>query len=443
MSTEKKVSLQQRKHKERQRLPNRVQMAEQAGTWMIALSIIVICVPFFILLGYEIGNRIVDPPLIPLSVPWKAYSGPYPPLSEFKWTGDLTRMARIPFFLNKVKEGPFPERFCHRITDEWGFVNRPTGEARVPIDETNEIILTGTSYMAEGSTIEKTLASRLEDKLNRNVYNAAWPSAGPAQSVLKVLTDANFCQNRQKLIILGVIQRYLYSWAFEQVFQYLEEDGSIIKTMPTNPTADPQLEDYLNWRKTIENHMERTSPVRKWAALYAGRPLPPMVFDRGLDAPVSVSNLTIFNNAPILFYTGDIASTYHSYQAREGDRIVEAIKRIKACCSKKKIDFLMILVPDKYEVYRNHLNNPLYSNKRLPGSEWPSHPDRRAPEVLVEQLEKEGIAALDLYTPLYQQQFRKDANHLLYWVNDTHWSDEGIEIASDELARYLRANMQK
>ncbi len=432
----KKLSLEAIKYRERMQLPNRVLEAEQDGRLKINLAILLLLLPFLLFALFEFGGRIIDPPLRPLSKPWKAYSGPYPPLSQYKWTGDLTRMARIPYFDRLVENSPFPARFTHRITDEWGFVNRPRGQERQPIDKNHRIVLTGTSYMAEGSTIDHTFASQLEKNLEESVYNASFPSAGPSDSLLKVLTDTNFCSGKEDILILGIIQRYLYDWAFNEINAYIAEDGTILKHKPTDPKPDPTFKDYLEWRKTIESYLEQTSHVRKWAANQAAY-LPPMAFDLGLQTPVQVSWLTKEPYSPILFFNGDIASTYHDYHARGGDNIVQALARVKKACDRRDTRFLVALVPDKYELYRTHLDPRLYPQPIHPSEQRPQHPEHRAPELFVKKLADVGVEALDLYPPLYEAQFKNGCDNLLFWINDTHWSDHGIQVAAAYLANYL------
>jgi len=441
MTTTQKFTLKEIEHRERMRLPQLAQGAESSASASIWISIIAVMLPFLSLFAYEIGARIVDPPLETLSVPWRVLGSPYPPLSEYKWTGDLTRMARLPYFDQLVKNGPNPPRIIHRLTDEWGFVNRPAGKPRRPIDEDHQIIACGTSYMAEGSTVEKTFASQLGQAMNQSVYNACWPSAGPVQSVLKVLTDENFCTGKEKQIVMTVIQRYLYSGLFEDAFQYLEEDGTILQRMPTDPKANPTFTNWMNWRKTIENYLERTSAARLWAWRTGWR-LPPMAFDLGLTTPVQAAWLQE-NNAPILFYSGDIDSAYHNYETRNGDRIAAAVERIAKGCAKQGIRFLLVIVPDKYEIYRDHAQPILYPNRLVPPSQRPPRPARRAPEVLTERLREKGVDVIDLFPPLYHAQFDVKENNLLYWVNDTHWNDRGIQIAAQFTAEHLRSTKKE
>ncbi len=427
-----------KKIKDRDRLTRLTGQTELASSQTLWISIAIVSLPFLLLLTVEIAARCLGPARASLSLPWRVYDAPYAPLSEFRWTGDLTRLAPLPIFNVPVEKGPYPLRYSHRITDEWGFPNRPANHPPQPIDREHEIILTGTSYMAEGSTVDKTFASQLSRFLETPVYNASWPSGTPTRAAIKVLTDASFCKGNQKLVILGIVQRYLYDWAFNEVFDDLADDGSVLK-IPSENLPSPTIQDYIDWRVQVEKYLMATSVIREWA-VKAARPLPPVVFQLGNDTPVRLSWLKTPDNAPMLFYSGDIVSTYLDYncESRNGPRIADAIERIHKRCQTIGTKFLVIIVPDKYEIYRNHVTPRQFPQRYPEPKEQIAHPSQRAPEVLVEELNARGIDALDLYEPLYHAQLANEFQELLYWVNDTHWSDKGIEIAAEYVSRYIK-----
>ncbi len=431
-------TVKQRLSGERIKLPHLVETAEKSGRRDISLSIMIVLFPYLLLLGLEIGTRITDPPIFTLYPPWKPeLDSPYPPLSQYAWTGDLKRMATLPYYDKLIEKSPFEQRYAHRITDEWGFVNKPTGSPPSPIDKKNDIIITGTSYMAEGSTIEYTIASQLEDLLSEPVYNASWPSGGPLTGIVNMFTNSEFFKGDADLIILGIIQRYLYSYHFNVAFERINEEGEIIPAAEPQDTGGNVVWKIIEFRSTLEKYLESTSQIRKWA-LRAGHFLPPMAFDVGINTQVRLAWLRERENAPILFYPGDIRSTYHSYEMRKGDKIVKALERIHQHCQKINVKLLIIFVPDKYEIYRKHVTPKLYP-KRNP-DKVPKYPDKRAPAVLVENLHKKGIDAIDLYNPLYKAQFKNGSDRLLYWVDDTHWSDAGIRVAAEHVAGYIKEN---
>ncbi|RJP27847.1 MAG: hypothetical protein C4527_12420 [Candidatus Omnitrophota bacterium] len=438
MKKETPRSIPERLHKERIRLPHFVEEAESAGPAMVWLTIIVILLPYIVFLTMEIGARIIDPPILPLRPPWAPeLRSPYPPLTRYAWTGDLKRIARLPYYDKLIEQSPFLPRYTLRITDEWGFVNKPTGQPPRPIDEQHDIILTGASYMAEGSTIEHTFASQLTKELGKSVYNASWPSGGPVTGMIHLLTNPQFFTGKADLIILGIIQRYLYGYNFNEAFEHIAEDGSILpSTIPQHPNRQ-SLRDYPDWRNTLETYLESTSSIRAWA-LKAGQFLPPMAFDRGINTDIRISWLKDIPHAPILFYPADIASTFHSYESREGDKILEALIRIHQRCQTLGTKLLIVIVPDKYEVYRDHLNPPLLPQRNPLLHERPTHPRRRAPQVLVERLQEQGIDAIDLFPTLYDAQFHPGETKLLYWVDDTHWSDAGIAVAAKTVGNQIQ-----
>ena len=381
-------------------------------------------------------RAVFNPPLESLARPWITHNSPYPPLSQYRWTGDLTRMARLPYFDRELEQGPYPKRYAHRITDEWGFVNPPSDEPPQPIGQEYDIITTGSSYMAEGSTYEHTIAAQLAQITGKKVYNAAWPGGSPVQGILKLLTDPEFYQGHDQVIILGVIQRLLYSWSFDLVQQHLAEDGSVLKVYKV-PQPELGLMDYLDWRNQIERWLENTSSVRKFAVT-AGRYLPPMALDKGYESPVRISWFTLNNNAPILFYPGDIHSTYHSYEDRNGDQILKIIQRLKKRCENLNNRLIVLFIPDKYELYKDFVEPKQYPEHHPePEDQIPIR--NNAPAVLTQKLHEHGIEAIDLYPVLHKVQV-ENPETLLFWVDDTHWSDAGVRVAASTVANYLKEN---
>lgn len=440
MSDTAKTKKPMKESEDRQRLPHKVEVADSAHPSILVLTIMLVLLPYLALWVWEIAARAIDPPERLLPRPWAVYQSPYPPFSEFHWTGDLTRIARLPYYDRALESGPFPKRFSHRITDEWGYVNPPSGHVPRPVHEGHEYIVTGSSYMAEGSTIEYTLPEQLEKITGKPVYNAAWPGGSPVQGAVRLLTDPEFYQGRDQIVIFGVIQRYLYSWAFNDIRNYIDESGKVIKRYEV-PQPSLTFYDYLEWRKQIENYLETTSVVRQWV-VWPARFLPPMALDYGYDSPVRISWLQNGEPAPILFYPDDIRSTYHSFEDRGGEEIVQGIQRIARRCRESNLRLIMIFVPDKYEIYRQHLQPKLYPVRGpFPGGS-PQHPERRAPQVLTERLHALGIEAIDLYDPLYAAQFHNGSDQLLFWVDDTHWSDAGIRVAAQTVADYLQEHPQ-
>ena len=91
MNTERTQSLAIKRPRDRLLLPHLVESTEQCSRSHIGFYLILVMIPFVVLIAVEFGARVFDPPVQPLSKPWNAYGGPYPPLSEYMWTGEIGR----------------------------------------------------------------------------------------------------------------------------------------------------------------------------------------------------------------------------------------------------------------------------------------------------------------------------------------------------------------
>lgn len=94
----------------------------------------------------------------------------------------------------------------------------------------------------------------------------------------------------------------------------------------------------------------------------------------------------------------------------------------------RDIDLLMVIIPTKAEIYPEKLS------ARAPGSEGPwVTPWLRK---LLSELDAEGIGVVDLQ-PAFMAE-RDSAEEPLYMPQDTHWTNRGVRLAADLIARRVR-----
>jgi|WetSurMetagenome_2_1015567.scaffolds.fasta_scaffold90252_2 hypothetical protein len=112
------------------------------------------------------------------------------------------------------------------------------------------------------------------------------------------------------------------------------------------------------------------------------------------------------------------------------------LQQIQAICSKKGIQFLVVIIPDELQVnsdLQTEVRTAFYPN--LKSEQWNTTLPNR---LLAEKLSRAGIECLDLF-----EAFEKESKHKpLYRKYDTHWNIAGNQFASDLIRDYLHKKLR-
>ena len=109
----------------------------------------------------------------------------------------------------------------------------------------------------------------------------------------------------------------------------------------------------------------------------------------------------------------------------ENPKALEAIIDFNNQLQKAGIRLLVVPVPAKAAIY---------PEKLAPGLEHAASPPFRADSDFVAQLRTNGVMALDLTDMLWEN---REKGAPLYCKTDSHWSPEGIRIASSEIVKKI------
>jgi hypothetical protein len=113
-----------------------------------------------------------------------------------------------------------------------------------------------------------------------------------------------------------------------------------------------------------------------------------------------------------------------------GDNPVAAIKSFKKQLDSSGIDLLFVIMPGKPSIYPD-----LLSSSMKPESAGTfSHSLR-----MMNDLRKEGIDVVDLFTPFARERLRDhDAGDPMYLKEDTHWKSRAVELAARVIAGRIK-----
>ena len=342
-----------------------------------------ILIPSIILIGFtsDIGPRFVVPPQWVAFREWEAallfhsVDGPFAPNFAYeneKSYGDLANLGNLPSF-----------RQYHRIvftTDEWGFRKTPSNAAR----PTTTVVVGDSFAGGAGLSDVDTLSAQLGRLSGTGVYNGGnvygsdvLTRLGPLIKRLKL---------KSGLVIYEHSERYEY------------------ETPSVNPTAYQRDQYFWIYASALWAY----SPLRILLARAVSSIQDDVWLPNVAAQSVVVKRLT--NGQSQLFLKSEV-DNFGRARAADADFFV----KLNALVRSTDNELLVILVPDKYNVYY-----PLLEGASLSGSPYLG--------LLAQNLSSNRMAVLDLTSVL-----REQATAILldrkynYHIDDSHWNAVGVE----------------
>jgi hypothetical protein len=133
-------------------------------------------------------------------------------------------------------------------------------------------------------------------------------------------------------------------------------------------------------------------------------------------------NANLFSNNPneILFYQNDITSIKDKNDAEKCIAANQTITKINALLMKKNINLILLISPDKYDLYYQYLRNKEKYQKPLFFKFY-------------DELIKEYHYVPSMKILSNELAVKKD----IYYYDDTHWSPIGAEIIANEISKII------
>ena len=346
-----------------------------------------------------------------------AFDGPVRPLQVVqrpeRHGGDLTRLIGLEAVARRFEEAR-PAAVDH--SDEFGFHNLPSSA-----DRTFDVVLAGDSFMGCGDSVADTPASRLSSVLGRPVYTYAYPGLGPVFAVTHFLGDERFRAHPPRTLVWGLVERELRGDVLEGLVEFLAR-GAVAPAAPAGP-ARPTVNLHALQPRQLARSLPDTSAAahiahKAWNALryrLLGRLCP----------DVAVSERPI-GGKPVLFYAHAARAMQWPREVRRPDQMLAAMSAFAAALRQRGIEPVILLIPDKEQVYRELLPPDLRDvDPPIP------------PSTLLDLeagLRTAGIRVVNLL-PAFRAAAARD--QLIYWADDTHWNGAGIDLGVAELGREL------
>jgi len=282
-------------------------------------------------------------------------------------------------------------------TDRWGYRNSDIALQTRPAG-----ILLGDSFGTAGVEDAETFSAQLSRLWRRGVYNAA--------GMFRMNDPARFRALARRLGMSGGVV----------IHEFLERQETPPAPVPRRRRPVPALTETARqkfaaaWRDQWTTCRLRILAERVYRLAQNDRFLPNPHRDN-----VAVGRL--INGEEILFLPGDVTA----WSIRRPIN-TEYWRWTRDELAKDGLSLVVLLVPNKYTVYGPLLDPP--ASDDAPGAE---HLER-----LEAALRMAGIDVVNLKT-VFRILARRglEEGKYLYWLDDTHWTAEGMRIAAEELVK--------
>lgn len=316
--------------------------------------------------------------------------------------GDLTELVGIPALREHYAEA---RAATTNFTDEFGFFNKPPTE-----NVYYPIVVVGDSFMATGARMEDTFPGRLAAISGLPVYNHAFVGRGSFWGIVRFLMSDRFVAREPKVLVWGIIEREISGAYFSGISAQLE----YLRQHAHDTTVESRFNIEMLRPARLHQNLPDTSMLaqissRLWSLIRY------KVF--GQVNPYIVTPRGDIEGKPFLMYFPSIDAMRWSHKVRDPDLVANIIAYHEKLCREKGIKLVIVLIPDKEQVYRE-LVPPKY--QPIPDS---------ALNALAASLTKQGIACVNVLDA-FRDESRRDV--MLYWRDDTHWNTRGIDLAAHE-----------
>ena len=241
----------------------------------------------------------------------------------------------------------------------------------------------------------------------------------PIQVLIELINSDFFDRIKTEYVVLETVERYAVDRTSELSFTQSKSIDNIKtqikeyeekKLKSTNPDELQKLEFFSDATVKI--------PLFNFQYLFLDRP-----FRSDVYRFKSENNL-LFSNKPedLLFYKEDIKFLPKKNDDKNVSQANKVFNKINQLLEKKGIKLIVMIEPDKYDLYYPYIKNK---------------PKRKEP-LFFEKLEKEKKEYL--YIPSYSilsEMIKKEKD--VYFYDDTHWSMKSANAMSEQIYKIIQS----
>ena len=335
--------------------------------------------------------------------------------------GDLTALIGIQQAAESFQEWRPPG---YRIQDEHGFVTEPYDPAVPP-----DAVVVGDSFMTVG-LLTNTFATRLARHSGLAARNRALLGHGPFVGVEHYLDSLKPGDTAPAYLVWGFAEREISGAKFERFLYSM--DGRIRMAGPKHETVILDRGFSVHWDSLAPAKLKQSLPASSLlaqSAQWAWNRLRYLLF-RQLHPDLIPARDTVVDG-PMLFYRYHIESLALSAVERDTAKVVQAIRKLDKLCRLRGIRLIVVLIPEKEQVYRDWIP------ARFNSPEHPLPPSSLG--LIADELQQQDVRVVNML-PVFTNATARGLR--VYWRDDTHWNPLGVDMAAAEVWNLMKQNDQ-
>jgi len=328
--------------------------------------------------------------------------------------GGLTTLLSIPWIAKRYEE--FHPEYQVPV-DPYGYCNEPLPEGRQ-----YDVLMLGDSFMLALGT--QNVAQVLAGISGVDIYNHARRGSGPFLQMRLFLWSDRF-DPPPRVVIWNLIARDMQAHMFlrqsvDDWFDGWEEPliGQIEATTR------------IQWNRLAPSELRKSWPNTSLIAYFSRRTWGQIKQGVFHGWPQDVLGADHPTFGPMLFYRENLRVLPLLTPEVDAPAVVQTAIKISNRFKERGISLVVLLVPEKEQIYTQALS--------LEDQEALSHGPALL-SVIEEGLEAAGVPVVNMM-PQFQEATAQGIQ--VYWRDDTHWNDEGIRMAAEELWRVTEPLLQ-
>ncbi|HMO50449.1 MAG TPA: hypothetical protein PKE26_06025 [Kiritimatiellia bacterium] len=330
--------------------------------------------------------------------------------------GDLAAMLTVPEAIARYGIERAPGGTL--VYDAFGYPNPNLGEAAI-----FPVVWAGDSYLLQGRDMAALPAARLSRRLESPVYTIAHAGRGANMPLIAFMEHPWFLSHPPSVVVWSLSERDASASFLQSLAHYV--DHVTASASPDREVKPPRF----HWRLLTPAWLKQSLPNSSVMARAFRRTWVNLRYQvlGQINPDVVVSDVP-FADHSLLFYRENIRSMSWTPEERDVPAMRQILTRINETYFRPRgILWVMLLMPEKEQVYRDWLPVAV---REGPKPLYPSIFESLAPA-----LREAGICVVNPL-PVFREAAAR--GELLYWPDDTHWNEAGMELAADVIAEAIR-----
>lgn len=307
----------------------------------------------------------------------------------------------------------------HSVRDARGYANRDYAP-----DKAYDIVLVGDSFTL--SLGRRNWGEAIAEATGRSVYHHGRFATGPMW-IMGEFIRSKPLDVLPPVVVWGITARDMNAALFtrQPILAWFAAAGTPKEKTSAEPGAKPSRPG-VRWDLLSPRSLDRDLPASSMSALLARKAWRAVRLRLFGVWPPEVLGVEQSPFGPMLFYGENLKMMPRFSPQTDGEGVCRVVQRLSDWFDANGSRLLVVLIPEKEQVYREILPAP-HAEAMRPSVELLS--------AVAAELERRGVEVVDLY-PLFRDATARGER--VYWRDDTHWNDAGIAIAAQAVAERLR-----